>query len=76
MPRPAHGDVSTVHDNFDADCKLRRDSIVGLERLLRYCARPPFAAEQLEMEALGNSSDACSPDRICPTGSRSTEASR
>jgi hypothetical protein len=53
MPRPAHGDVSTVHDNFDADCKkLRRDSIVGLERLLRYCARPPFAAKQLEIEAV------------------------
>jgi len=38
--------------------QIRRDSIVGLERLLRYCARPLFAAEQLEIEAVGNSSPA------------------
>ncbi len=32
----------------DASVRIEADDRVGLERLLRYCARPPFALERLE----------------------------
>jgi hypothetical protein len=34
--------------SLDATVRIEADDRRGLERLLRYCARPPFAAERLE----------------------------
>jgi hypothetical protein len=34
--------------SVDASIRIETDDRAGLERLLRYCARPPFALEQLE----------------------------
>ena len=34
--------------SLDASVRIEADDRKGLERLLRYCARPPFAAERLE----------------------------
>jgi hypothetical protein len=32
----------------DASVRIRENDRAGLERLLRYCARPPFALEHLQ----------------------------
>ena len=58
---------------FSLDASVRIDSAdrAGLERLLRYCARPPFALERLEQVAaafindIGLSSPVY-PDQNCP----------
>ena len=34
--------------SVDASVRIEADDRAGLERLLRYCARPPFALERLE----------------------------
>ena len=34
--------------SLDASVRIEADDRKGLERLLRYCARPPFAADRLE----------------------------
>ena len=34
--------------SLDASVRIEADDRKGLDRLLRYCARPPFAAERLE----------------------------
>ena len=34
--------------SVDASVRVEADDRAGLERLLRYCARPPFALERLE----------------------------
>lgn len=34
--------------SLDASVRIEAHDRQGLERLLRYCARPPFAAERLE----------------------------
>ena len=34
--------------SVDASVRIEADDRPGLERLLRYCARPPFALERLE----------------------------
>jgi hypothetical protein len=44
MERWEHGGGFSV----DASVRIEADDRQGLERLLRYCARPPFAAERLK----------------------------
>jgi pyruvate/2-oxoglutarate dehydrogenase complex dihydrolipoamide acyltransferase (E2) component len=42
---------SATHNGFDVYCAVRiaNDDDEGRERLVRYCARPPFALERLEL---------------------------
>ncbi len=46
--------------SIDASVRLEGDDRAGLERLLRYCARPPFALERLH--ALAGVASLASPD--------------
>jgi hypothetical protein len=41
---------SASHAGFDVHCAVRigADDDIGRERLIRYCARPPFALERIE----------------------------
>ena len=59
--RAGHLDHADAHDmarwdhggGFSLDARVRVDGHdrAGLQRLLRYCARPPFALERLEQLA-------------------------
>jgi len=44
------GRFAARHDGFDVHCAVRiaADDDEGRERLVRYCARPPFALERIE----------------------------
>jgi hypothetical protein len=46
--------------SVDASVRIERDDRAGVERLVRYCARPPFALERLH--ALGDSATVASED--------------
>jgi hypothetical protein len=46
--------------SVDATVRIQGDDRAGIERLLRYCARPPFALERLH--ALGGSATLASPE--------------
>ncbi len=46
--------------SIDAAVRIRGDDRAGVERLLRYCARPPFALERLH--AMGGSASLSSPE--------------
>ena len=45
--RPALASTRTAF-SLDAAVRIEGPDRAGLERLLRYCARPPFALERLE----------------------------
>ena len=45
--RPALASTETAF-SLDAAVRIEGTDRAGLERLLRYCARPPFALERLE----------------------------
>ncbi len=49
------GDLSTIPSHaptpIDASVRIEGDDRAGVERLLRYCARPPFALERLHAPA-------------------------
>jgi len=45
----AHGDGFSV----DAGVRIKAPDRAGLERLLRYCARPPFAIDRLKQPHQG-----------------------
>jgi hypothetical protein len=47
MQSYAHGGGFSV----DASVRIGQNDTQGLERLLRYCARPPFAAQRVELRA-------------------------
>ena len=46
--------------SIDAAVRIQGDNRAGVERLLRYCARPPFALERLH--AMGSSASLSSPE--------------
>jgi hypothetical protein len=43
--------LSAAHDGFDVHCAVRiaADDDAGRERLVRYCTRPPFALDRIEL---------------------------
>jgi hypothetical protein len=46
--------------SFDASVRIEAEDRAGIERLVRYCARPPFALERLH--ALGSTPSLASPE--------------
>jgi hypothetical protein len=46
-----HRNFAIASFSLDASIRVEGPDRAGLERLLRYCARPPFALERLEQMA-------------------------
>jgi hypothetical protein len=57
--------------SLDATIRIAADDRCGLERLLRYCARPPFAGERIE-ELDRHRLIYCPCQSPVPTGARSS----
>jgi hypothetical protein len=47
-PSSLHRNFAIASFSLDASIRIEGPDRAGLERLLRYCARPPFALERLE----------------------------
>jgi hypothetical protein len=47
-PQSRQGWLAQIFIPRNASVRIEADDRAGLERLLRYCARPPFALERLE----------------------------